>query len=88
MVVIGLDEAALATTCIGEATVAPFVGELMATPDVVGGVGVGVPGGAVLTVMAITAFETMFLESHDWTTSVCFPAAMLRKVSILLTGLP
>jgi hypothetical protein len=28
----GLDELALATTCTGDATVAPFDGELMVTP--------------------------------------------------------
>jgi len=71
----GLEELALATTCTGEGTVAPFAGELIVTP----------PGG--VTVMVIWDLKTMPFESHAWTTSTWLPVAMLIEVSILLDEL-
>ena len=67
----GLDELALVTTCTGEATVAPLVGELMVTAP------------ACLTVMVICDLKTMPFESQAWTTSTWLPVAMLIEVSIL-----
>jgi hypothetical protein len=71
----GLDDVALATTCTGEATVAPFAGELMVTA----------PGG--LTVMVTWDLKTVPFESQACTTSTWLPVAMLIEVSILLEEL-
>ena len=86
MAVIGLVELALATTCTGDVTVAPLAGELMVTPDAPG-VGVGVAGGAELTVIATVDLKIVFFESQACTTMVCLPAAMLTSVSILLAAM-
>ena len=47
------------------------------------GVGVGVGEDEVPTVRAIELLKTAPVESQAWTTALCWPAAMVTKVSRL-----